>query len=55
MQWATLGKCGQAVGRTAGVFSNNSLVKIMEINAVIRYILTTVRMFGSQDYNNKPL
>ena len=55
---ATLGKRGsetasQLQGRTARAFSGNSLVKTMEMMAVIQYILTATQCFGSQDYYKK--
>ena len=58
MQRATLGKSGsktalQLQGRTARVFSSNSLVKTMEMTVVIQYILTVTQSFGSRDYCKK--
>ena len=37
------------------VFCSNSLVRTMEMTAVIQYILTSAQSFGSQDYCNKSL
>ena len=58
MQRATLGKSGsktasQLQGRTARSFTRNSLVKTMEMTAVIQYMLTGTQSFGSQDYYKK--
>ena len=58
MQRATLGKSGsktasQLQGRTARAFSSGSLVKTMEMTAVIQYILPATQSFGSQDYCKK--
>ena len=58
MEPATLGKSGsetasQLQGRTARTFSNNSLVKTMEMTVVIRYSLAGTQSFGSQDYGKK--
>ena len=39
----------------ARVFCSNSLVKTMEITAVIQDISTSAQSFGSQDYQNKSL
>ena len=51
MERATLGKCGSEAGsllygQTARVFSSYSLMKTMEITAVIQYILTAAESFG---------
>ena len=43
----------QLRGRTARLFSSNSLVKTMEMTAVIQYIVTATQSFGSQDYYEK--
>ena len=48
MQRAPLGESGsktssQLQGRTARAFSSNSLVKTMEMTAVIQYILTATQ------------
>ena len=40
-------------GRIARAFSSNSLVKTMEMTAVLQYILTEGQWFGSQDYYKK--
>ena len=58
MQRATLGRSGSKTAlqlqlRTARAFSSNSLVKTMEMTAVVRYILTAAQSFGSQDYYKK--
>ena len=58
MQRATLGRSGSKTAlqlqlRTAKAFSSNSLVKTMEMTAVVRYILTAAQSFGSQDYYKK--
>ena len=58
MQRATLGNSGsetasQLQGPTARSFSSNSLVKTMEITAVIQYILTATQSFGSQHYHER--
>ena len=58
MQRANLGKsdseaASQLHGRKARAFSSNSLVKTMEITAVIQYILTAAQSFGSQDYHKR--
>ena len=37
------------------VFCSNSLVKPMNLTAVIQYNLTSAQSFGSQDYYNKSL
>ena len=37
------------------VFCSISLVKAMEMIAVIQYILTSAQSFGSQDYYNNSL
>ena len=55
MQRATLGKSGseaasQLQGRTARVFSSNSLVNTMNMTAAIQYILTAAQLLDSQDY-----
>ena len=58
MQRATLSKSGsktasQLQGQTARAFSSNSLVKTMEMTAVIQYIFTATQFFGAQDYCKK--
>ena len=49
-----LGKCGSEAASHDGAraFSSSSLVKSMEITAVIQYILTAAQSFGSQEYCN---
>ena len=60
MHRATLGKSRseaalQLDSRIARVFSSNSLVKAIEMTAVIHYNLTSAQSFGSQVYYNKCL
>ena len=43
----------QLQGQIEGAFSSNSLVKTMEMTAVLQYILTELQWFGSQDYYKK--
>ena len=58
MKRATLGKSGsetgsQLQGRKARAFSSNSFVNIMDMTAVIQYILTAAQSLGSQVYYKK--
>ena len=53
MQRATLGKNGseaasQLQGRIARALSINSLVNVVDITAVVQYILTAAQLLGSQ-------
>ena len=58
IQRETLGKsdskgASYLQGRIARAFFSNSLVKSMEMTAVIQYIFSAAQSFGSQDYYKK--